>query len=644
MSTGLSMDQVFIDKLNGILETNLENEQFGVRELAQEMAMSRAQLHRKLHALTGKSTSKFIREFRLEKAMKLLKDNVATASEIAYRVGFRSPTYFNTSFHNYYGYPPGEVKYRNPSINKDNRNFQSTKQGHSNQDTATISLIEKISFRQRFILFFSVGLFIIIAFSYYLYFNSTDVVGKETTETIIADNSIAIIPFKNLSDQKEDEYFTRGVMVAIQNHLNKIAGIKVIPDRGMEQYHKTTKSASEIANEINVSYLLDGMVQKYGDSVRVITHLIDTKEDKQLLSMVFDWEYKDIFVIQSNIAKQIAEELNITLSSKELKQIEKIPTTNLEAYNLFLRANFLAFKYTEENMEHAIPIYEKAITLDSTFSEAYANLAYLYLLGGASWGMYSEREAWHKAKQLLLKASQFDPANLDIKSTLTDGLYLYEWDFDRMEREYKRGSKISIIYRIQTGRHEEALTNINKRLQDNPLSSHNYVFKAQALYFLNRQQEAKDLLKSTDKLFEDQIMYLRMASRFYFYMGEYQNSKALLAKIMTDYPDRPPVILWLNAVHAELEDNVEEVNSFLGTLEEKYETHSSGSPAWFIALYYAHIRDFENAFIWLQKSYERHEVEMIWLREEPLLKPLRGDSRYLNLYKKVGFPMSAHKF
>ena len=116
MSGELSMDQVLINKINGVLEVSLENEQFGVKELTQEIGMSRAQLHRKIHTLTGKSTSQFIREFRLKKAMKMLQDNVATASEIAYRVGFKSPTYFNTCFREYYGYPPGEVKFRNPKV------------------------------------------------------------------------------------------------------------------------------------------------------------------------------------------------------------------------------------------------------------------------------------------------------------------------------------------------------------------------------------------------------------------------------------------------------------------------------------------------------------------------------------------------
>lgn len=110
MAKIFSKDKAFIKKLKKIIKANLEHDSFGVSELSAEIGLSRSQLHRRLKHITGKSSSQFIREYRLEKAMEMLKKKLLTASEIAYRVGFTSPTYFNTSFHNFYGYPPGEVK------------------------------------------------------------------------------------------------------------------------------------------------------------------------------------------------------------------------------------------------------------------------------------------------------------------------------------------------------------------------------------------------------------------------------------------------------------------------------------------------------------------------------------------------------
>ena len=119
METELSLELKFIAKLNNIIDANLENEQFGVSKLSEEIGMSRSQLHRKLYSINGTSVSRFIREYRLKKAMEMLQKDVATASEIAYRVGFNSPTYFTTCFSEHYGYPPGEAKLRNPLANMD---------------------------------------------------------------------------------------------------------------------------------------------------------------------------------------------------------------------------------------------------------------------------------------------------------------------------------------------------------------------------------------------------------------------------------------------------------------------------------------------------------------------------------------------
>ncbi len=637
MNSELSMDHVLIDKLNKILDENLEKEHFGVKELAKEFGLSRSQLHRKVKSITNKAPSRLIREFRLEKAMEMLQKNEATASEIAYRVGFNSPTYFNTCFHNYYGYPPGEVKFRRA---KDNL------EGQLNIGSPRLSSrIKNIRiFNRRMVWFNSILIVLLSVFGYKLYQNFKDYSFNEIVVFNGHENkSIAILPFKNLSDDVDNQYFADGVSGAIQNNLNKISDLVVIPSSSMEKYRNSDLAVTEIAQEVNVMYLLEGSVQKYSDSIRVITSLVDARDNVQLQSFVFDWEYKNVFEIQSKIAIQVAEELDIRIGPTELESIENIPTKNLEAYNLFLQAKFQASKRTKKAMGNAKVLYENAIKLDSSFCKAYVKYADLWLFGGAIWGSYSEREAWENAKFLLYKAKQLDSTNMRINRALLDGLYMFEWDFERMEKEYKNSS-VSSAYEIQTGRYEEALAEANQWIQMDPTSGFAYANKAQALFFLNRKEEAIKFLKSNDDLFDDHIDYLREAAKCYFYLEEYRNSKVLLDKIMINFIDRPPIVLWLNAVYEVMEGNTESANTYLDELQKKYNNEASGSPAWFIALYYCTKKDYENALNWLQKSYDRHEVEMIWLRAEPLLIPLRNDARYLDLYKKVGFPMKPHSF
>ena len=199
-----SMDQEFINKLTDIIELNLENEQFGVLELATEIGLSRSQLHRKLEDINGKSTSQFIREYRLQKAMEMLKENRDTASEIAYRVGFKSPTYFNRCFHNFYGYPPGEVKFQKPVV--------TPKKSISKKLISIIPLI------------ILVGLIV---------FN--EAFNKRNIAIDSIEKSIAVLPFVNDSPNDENLYFCNGIMAGIRNHLAKIP-VSYQPHHNIEEF------------------------------------------------------------------------------------------------------------------------------------------------------------------------------------------------------------------------------------------------------------------------------------------------------------------------------------------------------------------------------------------------------------------------
>jgi TolB-like protein len=508
----------------------------------------------------------------------------------------------------------------------------------------TIEMVKKV-IKRRTLLFALISAVLIFTISYVYYMDFIKENSTESAETEAQGKSIAVLPIKNWSGDPELEYISDGITDAVITRLTKIdRKIDVIPFTSVLKYKTSDQSAPVIANELGVQNILQGNFQLSGDQMKITLQLIDGPSNKHFWSEEYsgDWNSNDIFKIQAEVAENIAENLHVELKEEDLMAIQLVPTQNKEAYNLLLQANYQASKYNKTGMENAVPLYEKAIRLDSTFFDAYVNLAYLYLWGGASWGLYNEQEAWHKAKQLLLKANAIDSTNIILKSALNDGSYLYEWDFERMEREYKTRSNIAILYGLQTGKYDESFARINRQLKESPIGSYPYIFKAQALFFLNRKEETTNLLKSIDKLFNDDIMYLRIATRYYFYLEEYENSKVLLNKILTSFSDRPPIVLWLSALHAHRDGNTENLHGYLNDLRNRYEAGESGSPAWFLALYYSIIGEYDEAFEWLQKSYDRHEVEMIWLREEPALIPLRNDKRYLDLYTKVGFPMEPH--
>ena len=657
MESALSMERVFIKKLTDILEVNLENEHFKVKELAEALGVSRSQLHRKLHAISGKSTSQFIREFRLEKAMILLQNNVATASEIAYRVGFNSPTYFNTCFHEYYGYPPGEVKFRSPLNKEDRENMTTAEQANPDDHPLKKQESENISFNKRWVVLVSLFLVIIISIAYSFYIESrNDKINEPITpiENKAVQTSIAVLPIKNWSGDPELEYISDGMTDAVIARLTMIKSMtNVIPFTSVLKYKTSDKSVPDIAEELGVQNILQGNFQLSGDQMKITLQLINGPTNKHSWSHEYsgEWKSDEIFNIQSEVAENVAKNMNVVITDIDLDAIQKIPTNNKEAYALFLQATFQRDRTTKDSYKNAIPLYERAIALDSNFTEAYIKLAEVWYEAGLFSGVIDQKEAWEKTKTLSLKVLELDSTNIEIKDLLYQGYYCYDWNFELAEKYYQtrlnssdlgRDLGMDVDYPLKTGRFSEALLAINNRISNMPQTIWSYPPKAGALFLLGKKEEAIDLLGTCDSLFTHHIYYLQESAKWYYYLEEYEKSKNQLKKFTTIFPDRPPIVLWLSAVNEHMDGNEEGIVKYLSELNKRYEDGTSGSPAWFISLYYCAIEDYENAIIWLQRSYVRHEVEMIWLREEPLLIPLRNDTRYLELYANVGFTMEPH--
>ena len=640
-------DKSFIRRLLKILEDNLENERFGVSELAEAAHVSRSHLHRKVHAYNGNSTSQFIREYRLNKAKELLQQNGQTVAEVAYSVGFSSPTYFNTCFKEHYGYPPGEAKLRTVR--------SGVGMGEERGKIFSAPAVKKLlslsySERRKIYALFAIGGVIFIFLVSSLYIKSDNERDVVNLDAFPVEKSIAVLPFKNWSGDPDLEYISDGMTDAVISRLTRIDGFtRVIPFTSVLRFKDTDLSIPEIARELDVQSILQGNFQLSGDRMKINIQLVNGLTNDHFWSNDYSarWNTDEVFDIQANVAENVANNMNVSLVEDDFLEVKRNPTQNKEAYNSWLKAKYQFFKYTESGMRNAIPLYEAAIRLDSSFVEPYVNLAQLYMLGGASWGFYTEREAWNKAKILLKKARQIDSTHIEATNALHGGLYLYEWDFEIMEENYRTNGDMTFGYCLQTGRYEEALARIDEMSLESCTRKYSSpqpcvllsVSKAGVLHLLKRTEEALEILKANEKLYSDHFMFLRLGSEVYFYMGEYERSYALSQKILENYPDRQPTIIWSIAACEYLRGNTEKAREYVADLKNKYHSGASGSPAWFTALYYASIEDHEKAIEWLQKSFDSHEVEMIWLRTAPPLKPLRSDPRYLEIYYKVGFPV-----
>jgi len=242
------------------------------------------------------------------------------------------------------------------------------------------------------------------------------------------DKSIAVLPFVNLSNDPEQEYFCDGMVDAILDHLFKAGDLSVISRTSAMRYKGTKLSLREIGNELKVSSILEGSVQKNGDRIRITIQLIDTKTDTHLWSDIFDGEFTDLFAFQSNVASAVARELKVTIASRETGFAEStVPTKSTMAYDFYLRGNDYWSRY---DAIMAIDMYSKAIEGDSAFESAYAKRALMHFF------LYWNRnKGWsgHKVKGLedLEKAIEFNPDLMEVKLTLAVKYYFLDRDYEK---------------------------------------------------------------------------------------------------------------------------------------------------------------------------------------------------------------------
>ena len=360
------MDKAFINKIQQIVLNHLDDENLSVEKLAFEIGLSRTQLLRKVKASTGKTVSEYIREIRLKEASRLIKESDYTASEISYRVGFSSPSYFNKCFHDHFGVTPGDYK-------SENENSILTDKSEKSDEIDNTNEIQKNSPRRKKYLIPSLIVLLIIAFSYYFYTNKTF-----SFERKINKKTIAVLPFKDMSPE-DSQWFCDGVTDNILSKLSQINGLTVISRTSSDTYRKTNKKTPRIAKELGVSYIIEGSVTKYNNEVKIIAQLINAYGE-HIWSKEYTDSFEHIFTIQQNVAKQIAEQLQINLTMEEEKRIDYNPTDNLEALKLYQKGRLLADNRTIKDLESSIEFYQKAIELDPNYAQAYAEIANSYYI------------------------------------------------------------------------------------------------------------------------------------------------------------------------------------------------------------------------------------------------------------------------
>jgi TolB-like protein/tetratricopeptide (TPR) repeat protein len=459
-------------------------------------------------------------------------------------------------------------------------------------------------------------------------------------------NSIAVLPFVDMSPQKDQEYFCDGMTEELINRLSNIKELKVPARTSSFVFKGKAEDIREIGRKLDVRTVLEGSIRKIDNQLRVTAQLVNISNGFHLWSDTYNRELKDVFFIQDEIASTIADKLKVTLLSDEKARLVKHSTENLEAYNLYLLGRYFYYKTTEEDMNKAIRYFEQAIAKDPGYALAYAGQATCYSVLCTT-GYLAPKESYPKAKEAVVKALELDEELGEAHASLGYLKFFLDWDFAGAERDFKRAVKLSpgnvdvyILYSIYLtflGRFDEAIAGFKRAVELDPASLANYVnLGGWGYQFAGRYDESilqiKKGLDMDPSIFFGQLF---LASVFAL-KGTYGEAISQADKVLSAWPTLEDVQVlsflgWVNAVSGRQEKARNFLNRMLDLRARRY------VDAYLIGAVYAGLGEKDKAFEWLTKAYEEHAGQMVCIRVDPWIKNLRSDPRYKELLKKMGW-------
>ena len=504
--------------------------------------------------------------------------------------------------------------------------------------------VQKYAWLKPAVLIFIIALSSVIA---YLVFNKVkeNETKTEVPEMQEREKSIAVLPFTNMTNDPDQEYFSEGMMLEILNHLVKIEDLHVTPRTSMIKYKGTTKTIREIAKELGVTNILEGSVRKSGNKARISVLLIDTKENKNLWAESYDRELIDVLSIQSEVAQQIAIYLKAEISPEVKKRIDKMPTENIHAYDLYLKASSFAYTPTLNNQE-STGYLRKAIQLDSNFAKAYALLGSNIIFQAGFTQDENPKDVGQEAKVLLERALLLDPMDAEAHNMMANYLLWYEKDFNNAEINYRLGMELAPSYAnsyqsfldllLSEGRFQEAIPISSKILEIAGNDLDNWGRDALLWAFIG---DEKKMFRSIEKIKEsntNDILPYTESARAYLILKQYDQVLEILD--LSDGIQQISRVKGLKSIAYYKTGDIENHNRELNALIQKSTETAGGSPSFYTAMVYGSKGNIDEAFKWLEKSFMDNELELYWLKVEPEFESLYNDPRWQEMLDKVGFP------
>ena len=458
-------------------------------------------------------------------------------------------------------------------------------------------------------------------------------------------DSIAVLPFVNVSADPNTEYLSDGITESLINSLSRLPNLRVISRRSAFRYKGRDRDPRAAARELGVHAVLTGRVVQRGDSLSVSAELVDTRDDRQLWGEQYNRKLADILGVQEEISREISEKLRLRLTGEEKVRMAKRPTENIEAYQLYLKGRYYWNKRSEDGFRKAIEYFNQAIEKDRNYGLAHAGLADSYIVLG-QYSLLSAKEAYAKAREAATKALELDDTLAEAHNALATVKGDYDWDWPGAEREFRRAIELNPSYATAhqwycqllsvLGRNEEALAEIKRAQQLDPLSLIINAVSGAILLRAGRDDPAIEQLRKTleiDPNFARAHYYLGIA---YVRKGAFGEAIAEFQRATTLSPNITQYKGGLGHAYARAGKSAE-ARKLLSELKEQSKRRYV---SWLdFATIYAGLGEKDQAFACLEQAYEQRDTKLfISGYGNPLLDPLRPDPRFEDLLRRIGLP------
>jgi tetratricopeptide (TPR) repeat protein len=396
-------------------------------------------------------------------------------------------------------------------------------------------------------------------------------------------------------------------------------------------------------------------VRRAGNRVRIVARLIRTSDQTTLLDQGYDGELRDVLVLQSDVARAVAREVEIKLTPRQQAQLGSRPV-NPEAYEAYLKGHYFLSKFTGDAEQKALEYFQQAIEKDPTYARAYAGMCTAYALL-TNFGVLTPKDGIPKAKSAAAKAIEIDIAQNEAYSQLGWIKMLYDWDFPEAEKEFQHAIELDPNFAsthegysmllAALGRFDESLTEMKRARDLDPLSLIINTDFCTVLYYARRYDQAIAQCKAALELDPNFVLALWRFGSVYAAKGMYPEAAAIFMKanaldgtsqeeIAAALPGpRTFVLSELGYAYAR-SGRTAEARRILQTLEGQ--ARSPHHPGLDLARIYLGLGEHDQALAWLEAGYNQHSMYMIWLKVEPTLQPLHSDPRFANLVRRVGLP------